>query len=228
MATMYQPIWSSFSEDNSNRLIRVPTSTLLLKFRMRCLNWWLIMCWQISLKASTPLQSLLWWLMRLLISPIRSNWHQLWDGWVKITVSEELLGLYCISAQSIVSAMKDAFCSSRFLFSKASWSMLWCITGAKTGVAAKIKKIEPRAVFTHCYGHALNLSVSDTIKQSPAMKNCLDTSFELVKLIKFSPKPEVMLCELKEVGSYASSVHTLCPTRWTDCAVCLASILANW
>ena len=95
------------------------------------------------------------------------------------------------------------------------------------GVAAKIKKIEPRAVFTHRYGHALNLSVSDTIKQSPAMKDCLDTSFELVKLIKFSPKPEVMLCELKEVGSYASSVHTLCPTRWTVCAVCLASILAN-
>lgn len=72
------------------------------------------------------------------------------------------------------------------------------ITGAKAGVAAKIEEIEPRAVFTHCYGHSVNLSVSDTIKHLPAMKDCLDTSFELVKLIKFSPKRETMLHELKE------------------------------
>lgn len=60
------------------------------------------------------------------------------------------------------------------------------MTGAKAGVAVKIEEVEPRAVFTHCYEHALNLGVSNTIKQSPAI--CLDTCFELVKFIKFSPK----------------------------------------
>ena len=34
------------------------------------------------------------------------------------------------------------------------------MTGAKAGVAAKIEEIEPRAVFTHCYGHSLNLKVA--------------------------------------------------------------------
>ena len=38
------------------------------------------------------------------------------------------------------------------------------MAGAKAGVAVKIEKMEPRAVFTHCYCHALNLGVSDTIK----------------------------------------------------------------
>ncbi len=37
-------------------------------------------------------------------------------------------------------------------------------------VAAKMQQIEPKAMFTHCYGHALNLSVNDTIKGSPTMK----------------------------------------------------------
>ena len=58
--------------------------------------------------------------------------------------------------------------------------------------------MEPRAVFTHCYGHALNLGVSDTVKKSIIMKDCLDTCYELVKLIKFSPKREAILTHLKE------------------------------
>ena len=61
------------------------------------------------------------------------------------------------------------------------------------------------------------------------MKNCLDTCFELVKLIKFSPKREAMLHELKEeIGSDAPGVRTLCPTRWTVRAESLVSILANY
>lgn len=89
--------------------------------------------------------------------------------------------------------------------------------------------MEPRAVFTHCYGHALNLSVSDTIKQCNIMKDCLDTSYELVKLIKFSPKREAMLCQLKEeIGSDAPLIRTMCPTRWTVRAESLASIMTNY
>ena len=75
-------------------------------------------------------------------------------------------------------------------------------------------------MFTHCYGHALNLGVSDAIKNSQAMKDCLDTCTELVKLIKFSPKREAMLRKLKEeADSNATNVRTLCPTRWTVRAV---------
>ena len=68
-------------------------------------------------------------------------------------------------------------------------------------------------MFTHSHGYTLNLGVSDTTKQSPAMKDCLDTCFELVK---FSPKREAMLRELKEeIGSDARGVRTLCSNRWT-------------
>jgi len=49
-------------------------------------------------------------------------------------------------------------------------------------VAARILAMEPKAVFTHCYGHALNLAVSDTIKKCVMLKDCLDTCYELLCL----------------------------------------------
>ena len=76
------------------------------------------------------------------------------------------------------------------------------MAGARAGVAVKIQELEPRAVFTHCCGHALNLAVSNIITNVPRMKDCLDTCYEIVKLIKFSPKREAMLFQLKEeIGS---------------------------
>ena len=124
--------------------------------------------------------------------------------------------------------MKDAFLRFQIPTAKLRGQCYdWCSTmvGAKGGVAAKIAEIEPRAVFTHCYGHALNLGVSDTKKLTKALKNCLDTCFELVKL-KFSPKHEALLREIK--GSDAPGIRTLCPTRWAVRAESLASIIANY
>lgn len=56
-------------------------------------------------------------------------------------------------------------------------------SGERHGVAKQISDIEPRAVFTHCYGHALNLAASDTIKKSDVMKEALETKHEITKLI---------------------------------------------
>ena len=152
-----------------------------------------------------------------------------------LVVSEEFLGLYYLSmidAKSIVDVMKDVFVRLEILTAKIQGQCYdGCSTmaGAKTGVAVQISELEPRAVFTHCYGHAFNLAVSDTIKQSTLMRDCLDTCYEVVKLIKFSPKREAMLRDLKEEsGSDAPSVRSLCPTRWTVRADSLASIIANY
>lgn len=150
-------------------------------------------------------------------------------------VFEEFLGMYSLqstSAQSIVSAITDTLVRFQISMTKIRgqcYDGCSVMAGARGGVAAKIQQIEPRAVFTHCYGHTLNLDVSDIIKQSIIMKDCLDTCYELVKLIKFSPKCDAMLsCLKEEIGSDAPSIRTLCPTRWTVCAQSLGSIIANY
>ena len=62
------------------------------------------------------------------------------------------------------------------------------MSGARKGVAAMIKQEESRALYMHCYGHALNLAVADTVKQSKVCRDVLDTAFERTRLIKFSLK----------------------------------------
>ena len=61
------------------------------------------------------------------------------------------------------------------------------MSGHKKGVAARITSEDPRALFTHCYGHALNLAVGEAIKTCIIARDAMDVTFELSKLIKFSP-----------------------------------------
>ena len=53
--------------------------------------------------------------------------------------------------------------------------------------AKEIKCVEPRALYLHCYGHSLNLAVSDTLKEVKVMSDALDHALEICKLLKFSP-----------------------------------------
>ena len=38
------------------------------------------------------------------------------------------------------------------------------MSGSKSGVATRFKEENEKRLFTHCYGHALNLAVGDAIK----------------------------------------------------------------
>lgn len=67
------------------------------------------------------------------------------------------------------------------------------MNGPNTGVATQIKEIEPRALYTHCYGHATNLACSDSIAQNSILKNAHDTVQEITKLVKKSPKRDAHL-----------------------------------
>lgn len=58
--------------------------------------------------------------------------------------------------------------------------------GNISGVATQILHDEPRAIYTHCYGHALNLACQDTIHSVKVVKDAL--TFEISKLLKYSAK----------------------------------------
>ena len=62
------------------------------------------------------------------------------------------------------------------------------MVGCRKGVATQLSAKEKRVVLTHCYGHALNLAVGDSMKQSNVCKDALDTAFEISKLVRYSPK----------------------------------------
>ncbi len=84
-------------------------------------------------------------------------------------------------------------------------------------------------MYTHCYGHLLSLACGDAIKHSKIMKDSLDTTHEITKLIKKSPRRDTLFEKLKsELAPDTPGVRVLCPTRWTVRADSLKSILDNF
>ena len=103
------------------------------------------------------------------------------------------------------------------------------MSGSKGGVAVELQKEEPRALYSHCYGHALYLACSDAVKKCKIMRDALDSSYELIKLVKKSPRRDAMLQKLKQqMPDDSPGIRMLCPTRWTVRAEALHSILANY
>ena len=102
------------------------------------------------------------------------------------------------------------------------------MSGSRSGVATRILQEEPKALYTHCYGHSLNLACSDTIKKCTLMRNALDIVHEITKLVKKSPRRHSNLEIIKQqLCSDGAGIRILCPTRWTVCAKALQSILAT-
>ena len=71
------------------------------------------------------------------------------------------------------------------------------ILGARSGVATKLLELEPRALYTHCYDHTMNLAVQGSLKGSKIMADTLDTIYEITKLIKNLLSVKLFLTNLK-------------------------------
>ncbi len=94
----------------------------------------------------------------------------------QLDVHEEFLGLYhvdSINAATIHHRYHSRFISSLCInrLRGQCYDGASAMAGSKSGVAKRILDIEPRAYFTHCYGHALNLTACDTLKRSKIMKD---------------------------------------------------------
>ena len=104
------------------------------------------------------------------------------------------------------------------------------MAGIRTGVATQISEYEQRAIFTHCYGHALKLiAAADTMRQSKVLCCALDTVGEISRLLKYSPHRDTLFESIKsDIAPGVPGFRTLCPTRWTTKAVSLQSVIDNY
>ena len=148
---------------------------------------------------------------------------------------EEFIGLYevaTIEALSIVAVVKDCLLRLNISIAKVRgqcYDGASNMTGVRRGVATLLQREQPTAYFTHCYGHSLNLAVSDTIKKCVCMKKALDTTHEITKLVKYSPRRQNIFNRLKdEISPGTVGVRVLCPTRWTVRADSMLSIIRNY
>ena len=126
--------------------------------------------------------------------------------WVSqsLEVHEDFIGVYAtdfIAADPLVAIIKDVVLRMNLKLENCRGQ---CYDGAsnmkgcRSGVATQIMKDEPKAIYTHCYGHALNLACQDTIRGIKVVRDALDTTFEISKLLKYSSKRKAEYLKIKE------------------------------
>ena len=159
-----------------------------------------------------------------------------------LDVLEKFLGFYeipNISSGTIVQAIKDIHTRYQLTLDKYRGQ---CYDGASnmlgksSGVAKQLRVIQPLAPETHCHAHSLSLSVKDTTKNVTIMRDTMGTAGEIIMLIKYSPKREKILgdlkvlveCDAEEDISQPNSILKLSETRWTVRAECFKRVIDNY
>lgn len=97
----------------------------------------------------------------------------------------------------------------------------------KAGVQAKIREISPRALYTHCYSHCLNLSIAASCEVQE-VRNLISIMNEAHLFISNSPKRQSMfdLTVVKFMPAFShSKLPGLCKTRWVERHTCFEVFL---
>lgn len=135
-------------------------------------------------------------------------------------IHEDPIGLVQVSkthAETLATALKDVLTRCMLPLDKCcgqAYDGASNMSGPKSGVAARILKEEPAALPVHCLAYCINLCLQDVSRQSKSIRDALDLVFELVGLIKFSPKREHLFSTLQKEHSPSSpKLKPLCPTR---------------
>ena len=97
------------------------------------------------------------------------------------------------------------------------------MSGEKSGVQKRIRDIQPKALYTHCVSHSLNLVISGSCTCSiPEIRNAVDHIKNLTIWIKYSPKREKFLQVVYQHETSTGGSHSrhpilnVCVTRWVE------------
>jgi len=104
-----------------------------------------------------------------------SNNEQLVVCFDELKVHEEFIGLYHVtdtSPQTLVAVIQDGLFQLNRCREQC-YDAAGPMAGSKSRVATRILSEEPKALYTHCYGHSLNLAVCDTVKNCENPTRCI-------------------------------------------------------
>ena len=149
-------------------------------------------------------------------------------------VHEDFVGLHPLSkttADSIVQVLKDVLLRMNLDLNdirRQCYGGAATMSGKASGVATQFKLENEKMLYTHCYGHALNLAIKDACDKVECLKEAFDSIREICRLVKKSPQRDTKLSEiLSATQSQEKSIHAFCPTRWTVRAETLRSVIEN-
>ena len=147
-----------------------------------------------------------------------------------LNVNEDFLGFYEITnikSDTIVNAIKDILLRCHLSLDDCrgqTYDGASNMIVKRSGVSTQIKSEQPKAATVHCQGHSLNLAIKSLTKECDILNKTMGTVGQICVLVKFSPKREKMLGEIKEdiegefeddIGQKKEKLDKLSVTRWT-------------
>ena len=136
---------------------------------------------------------------------------------------EDFVGLYETSSTT-AATLSDIICDVFIRFGLPLVSLRGqCYDGAANmsgsvqGVRTRIQQKQPKALYVHCFAHSLNLSVQDSVRSIPFVRDVMQNLRELAKVVHGSAKRMDIFHTIAD-GIQACDPVTpkpLCPTRWT-------------
>ena len=166
--------------------------------------------------------------------------------WVdsQYSVYEEPIGMFNVpqtDSSTILTAIKDVLMRCSFPIEKCrgqGYDGASNMMGRLNGVATKMKQQESAAITVHCLGHSTNLVLQDVCKKVKPVRDALNITKEISRLVKFSPKREVLFVknqvdasghlESGDVPAVGPNIKPLCPTRWTARTGAIEAVLKNY
>jgi hypothetical protein len=95
------------------------------------------------------------------------------------------------------------------------------MNGVYSGLQARIKHIQPLALYVHCAAHNLNLVINDSVKNINEIQNFYEN---LECLYSYFANSTKRWAHLKSVSSVSVSLKRLCTTRWSSRNDCLKAL----
>lgn len=92
------------------------------------------------------------------------------------------------------------------------------MAGKAKGAAARISELHPKAVYTHCAAHVLNLCVVKCCT-IPEIRNKMDVADGVCRFFGNSPKRQMCLeawVERELEGEKRKKIKSVCKTRWVE------------
>ena len=151
------------------------------------------------------------------------------------SIHEDFIGMFQVpktNAETLSMAIEDVLVRCVLPISQCrgqAYDGASNMAGPKSSVAARILQREPAATPVHCLCHCINLCLQDVSRKCKCIRDALDLVYELVSLIKYSPKREHLFTQYQLQNS--PNIHRLkplCPTRWTCRISSINAMIENY
>lgn len=153
----------------------------------------------------------------------------------KFEIKEYFIGLHELEntkSDHLVTVIKNILLACDFDFNKIRgqcYDKASSMSGKKSGVKTQILTENKKALWIHCYNHALNLAVMDALSEIRLFRDSLSFCEEILVLVEKSPKRENLLKNIKkEEFDDSPGLKSFSRTRWTVKGKSLNSLITNW